>query len=1221
MKRKGSVFASVLTGLVVLSLAGSAMAAPGCGPSSAECPPLLGQFGSYGAGPGEIENPRGIAADPTTGHIYVAESENGRVSEFTPQGGFVKAWGWGVIDGTSLELQVCTLQTGCAKGIEGSGAGQLNMPVGIEVDEQGFVWTLERETRRAQKFSPSGEFVLMIGGEVNKTRVKEREAQEANAEPVTVTEAQENLCTAASGDECGGGTSGTGQGQFQALRVGNPIALGPGGTIYIGDNDRVQKFEEDGTYLGDIPLPGAGGTRSLTVDPTGRLYVISENVFEKISNGLFEVNSWVVREIGPAGEEISRLYGQWQGRKTPKDPIAVEADADGNVYVIGRVVYDVPVNEGEEPKWEEIREVVAFDDEGNLISFKAGRAGFGAPSDTTEMISVATNVVGDGSGTPGEVLVGHFDNGNVSGVPKSYIRSYGVPFELSEGEPSVADQYVLGASDEEAVVEGLINPRFTSDTTYQVQYGTGICSAGGCGSVAPTSPASLGGGAVNSPLKTGPVTLQDLEPGTTYHYRFVAQNSAGGPVFGAEGTFRTFASPAQPPYGCLNEALRSGTSVALPDCRAYEMVSPVNKEGGEFFSMRTVSGYPALLNQASVSGKAVTFSSYRAFANSASAPYTSQYLAERHPPGAPGEGWISHSISPLREGVLFPTLETQFRAFSEDLALGWLVSDSEPVLAAGGLPGYRNLYRRDNVDETYQAQCPVEPDGTAPPDFNLEPMGFSSDGNHLIFRATGKLTPDAAAGGLTQLYECVGGTQLRLVSVLPNEEASPTGGSAGTARGSLNGDGFRENNVDGAVSTDGSRIFWTAAAQGPGPLYVRIEGDRTIQIAAGGARFRAASPDGTKVLYTVGEELREASIGNETAVSTTIAGDLDGVMGASEDVESVYFVSQEDLDGGGAAQAGDHNLYLYKAQGETYTFIAELSGEDVREVFAFEEDAPVLTPVSLSPYNRSSRVTDDGLHAAFTSTAPLTGYDNTDQASGKALAEVFLYDAEVDALRCVSCNPTGARPQGANVGIDELPYWVAAKIPGWGNQLQASRALAEDGNRLFFEAVDNLALGDTNGVQDVYQWEAVGTGSCRETSSTYSAENGGCVDLISSGKSPQASRLVDASGNGDDVFFATTQSLWAPDPGLWDIYDARVNGGFTVPPSPQEPCEGSCQNPGPPPPNQAPPTSTFVGPGDTPQMPKPKRCRKGTHKVRKAGRVRCVKNKKVKRHTSRGSAR
>jgi len=1197
-----SFWLGVMAVLLAWTCVGSAQAAPGCAPEGEECPPFLGQFGSFGSAAGQMKNARS-AADPDTGHIFVLESGNRRVSEFDAENNwsFVKAWGWGVRDG-SAELQTCTAETGCMAGLAGTGPGQIEFAFGITLDQEGNIWALEPFSFRVQKFSPAGEFLLMIGGEVNKTKVKEREEQEANAEPVTITEAEENLCTAASGNLCGVGMSGTGGGQFKFPASLDANELASGGAVYVGDENRILEFAEDGTYEGDIPLPGAGLTESLAVAPDGSLYVVSAGVKEGISAA--------VREIGPSGEEIRRLKGQWEGRTIPKNPRALAVDAEENIYVAGTVVYELPPpKENEPPIFEDVQEVIVFEPDGDLISFESGKGGFGAPTDGSSLVGLATNIVSDGSGEPGEVLVSHLFNGSDK-PPLSYVRSYGRPFKVVPEPPVIEEEYTVTVVSNEATVEALINPKYTSDTIYQVEYGIDKCSEGGCKLVAPAEPAQLGGGAVNTEIATGPVALTGLEPGTKYHFRFRAENEVtdkeeSGPVYGEEGTFSTF-SPSPVDSSCSNAATRLGPAALLPDCRAYEMVSPVDKQGGAIFALPNVPRFPAETNQGSHSGEALTYSSYRAFANPDSSPYTSQYLARR---GV--SGWSNEPISPLREGVLLPNLDTQYRAFSEDLSKGWLISDSEPPLAEGAIEGQRNLYRRDNNSGGYQAQCPAEPLEALTEEFLLETQGSSADGSHLIFWANRRLLSGAVSGKVPQLYECENGDELRLVSVLPGGEASPSGGSAGTDDGGLSsgGFGFRQNNVAGAVSADGSRIFWIAGS-GPGPLYVRIDGTSTVQIAAASARFRAASPDGTRALYTVGDELFEAEVGEESASSTSIAKEVRGFMGASEDTQLVYFISKEDLDAGGEAIAGENNLFLYRAISNTYTFIAALSSGDAREVFLTEEDAPVLTPVARSPYNRSARVSANGLYAAFTSSASPTGYNNVDLESGEALAEVFLYDATAEELLCISCNPSGARPQGENAGTATLPFWAAAKIPGWENQFHASRVLSEDGNRLFFEAVDPLALGDTNGVQDVYQWEAPGTGTCKETSPTYSPANGGCIDLISTGKSKEPSEIVDASADGSDVFFKTYQSLWPEDPGALDIYDARVGGGFAPPPPPEE-CEGeACQPTTPAPQAKAPSSSGYVGPGNAVEAkPKPKKCRKGTHRVKRGGKVRCVKNK------------
>jgi hypothetical protein len=181
-----------------------------------------------------------------------------------------------------------------------------------------------------------------------------------------------------------------------------------------------------------------------------------------------------------------------------------------------------------------------------------------------------------------------------------------------------------------------------------------------------------------------------------------------------------------------------------------------------------------------------------------------------------------------------------------------------------------------------------------------------------------------------------------------------------------------------------------------------------------------------------------------------------------------------------------------------------------------------------------------------------------------------------------------------------------------------TRNLSPDGNRVFFESDDALLPTDTNGKTDVYEWEAEGKGSC-ET-------EGGCIYLISSGRSTDPSWFGDASESGDDVFIFTTQQLVPDDRDrLADVYDASVDGGLAsqhalAPPT----CSTSaCQANPPPPPDQTPASASFKGPGNARPAPSARRCPKGKRKVRSAGKVRCVKkrSRQNKRHNNRGGSK
>ena len=1174
-------------------------------------PPLFAQFpqnGNSGSAAGQLGAPIGSASDSASGHVYVAEGLGNRVSEFTAWGEFVKAWGWGVDDGVA-EFEVCTAVSSCGPGLEGSGPGQLATPMGVAVDGDGAIYVVDTGNHRVQKFNSAGEFVLMFGGEVNKT---------TNA----------NVCTKASGDECGVGISGTGPGEFGSWVGGDYIDVGPTGTIFVGDEGRIQKFDSDGVYESELPLPAARATKSLAVDPTsGDLYVsLNQSFFLETPEVpvFYKLNP----TTGAILEEIE--VGDPDAEPFPINGFAeaLVVDSEGHVFAVALQKQTTKQNR---------QEVLKFEADGTCL-ICAG-AGFSEPKDSTGLAALTTN---SACAVPSDSLhVVQF------GAGKAYVRAYGPTPDPTlcpppPVAPQITAQYAVSVTAEGALVKAQINPRFWADTTYYVEYGTEECSKGGC-QVQPIPPgASLGGPPVSVPLTSNGVPLSSLKPATEYHFRFVAQSSGGGPVKGiggevgtdgAESTFTTFPLSAARGACPANQEFRTGLAVLLPDCRAYEMVSPVDKGGGDIVPLRTINAYPAGLVQSSLDGNGLTYSSYRSFGNPKGAPYSSQYVARRQA----GTGWSSEAIAPPREGESFfntAGLEVQYKAFSPDLCKGWFLQDAEPPLTPDAPPGFADLYRREGCSGGgYEALNTTAPTLTARSTFMPTLQGVSTDGGCAVFRANDKLTPDASTNivngeGVYQLYQACNG-KLRLVSILPNSSANSSQSSAGTADA---GDSNRTHNVWHAVSPDASRIYWTASeGSGPGKIYVRenAAAERTEEctgagkactypvsetVSASNAQFWGAATDGSVALFSIGTDLYEFDFASKA--SHKLVGQFAGWMGGSDDVSRLYFASEENRAAG--ATAGQLNLYRFDrggGGGGTFTFVATLSSLD---------NVPgALSPIARRPVVRTSRVSPDGDHVAFSSRSKAlsqltAGYDNTDANSDKPDTEVYFFDAEanggVGSLVCVSCNPTGARPSGRELIVQAVPsgIWAAAQLPGWENQLYAERALASDGSRLFFESFEPLELRDANGRQDVYEWEAAGIGDCDAADVTFNADSGGCVNLISGGDGEEDSAFVDATPNGADVFFATESSLVPQDSGSVDIYDARVDGGFLPPASPNPPCEGeACQGPAPAPPQDVSPASSISQPSDNET---PVRCPKGKRRVVRNGKVRCVPKHKTAHH-------
>ncbi len=84
---------------------------------------FLAQCGKTGSEADNTSLPRGIATDPKTGHVFVADQLNRRIDEFTPLCQFVKAFGWDVAPGGVDEEQEVRVK---------AAAGQFRLEFGAE---------------------------------------------------------------------------------------------------------------------------------------------------------------------------------------------------------------------------------------------------------------------------------------------------------------------------------------------------------------------------------------------------------------------------------------------------------------------------------------------------------------------------------------------------------------------------------------------------------------------------------------------------------------------------------------------------------------------------------------------------------------------------------------------------------------------------------------------------------------------------------------------------------------------------------------------------------------------------------------------------------------------------------------------------------------------------------------------------------------------------------
>ncbi len=804
---------------------------------------------------------------------------------------------------------------------------------------------------------------------------------------------------------------------------------------------------------------------------------------------------------------------------------------------------------------------------------------------TSKQLTGATTIEGS---PPAPTLEGYGDQLVSTTIPTGILRAsttyyYRVIAENATGTtegtiqrfttlpPILIDsESVANVTSTSAELQAEINPQGT-DTTYYFQSGTTSCTENpvACTSIPAPPGTDIGSGETDQPAS---VQIRGLLPSTVYHYRVIATNTLGT-VEGPDQTFTT-----QPAV----------TSSTILDGRAWEMVSPLEKSDALITGIDGEPGRVGGMPQAAADGEAMAYGSQGAFAGPAGAPLYGQYLARR---GV--GGWSTVNIMPPVVSEDYTLEEAPYHAFSGELSSGLLLDGGKsgepgpvehPPLTEGAPEGYPNFYvhELDTGTDGYRPVLTSTPSEPAS-EFNLEFVGTTPDLKHMVFSTGAALTPEAVRGEASfddrNLYEWSDG-QFQLV---------------GGPRAILGGDDVGNPVGLNAISDDGSRVYFTRERS----AFVRenIGTPQAKTVAVPGGEFLAASGDGSEAFLTnsgindQGGDLYEFDLETEQTVDLAPGAEVQGVLGVSEDGSYVYFVANGVLAEGASRGECRYreefggpqtcNLYVWHrgTPADTIKFIATLSEDDNNEVSEKNQEYHE-TPDDWAPdlEDLTSRVSADGLNVVFMSDGHLTGYDNRNSETGQRMQEVYDYNAGTGVLSCVSCDPSGARPRGAS-------YIPAGTGFGGFEATYQSRVLSdvEGRARVFFDSSDALVPQDTNGEQDVYEWEEDGRGSCRVAA--------GCVGLISSGTNSEASAFLDASADGDDVFFLTESRLVAQDTdNLLDVYDARaphvpgeaVGSPAAVPVSPSCNNGDSCK---PPPSAQpaifgAPASATFTGAGN-----------------------------------------
>jgi hypothetical protein len=706
------------------------------------------------------------------------------------------------------------------------------------------------------------------------------------------------------------------------------------------------------------------------------------------------------------------------------------------------------------------------------------------------------------------------------------------------------------------------------------------------------------------------------------------------------------AAIAAPGEGCSNEQVRAESNVnpttgapyslGLPECRAYEMVSPLEKQQHDALTLRE----PSEATPVAPGGNAIKWEGQGDYAGAENyqvdgASPTNPYVALRT-----GAGWRTRSAYPPPRviggpieafgnsaGVYSPDLETE------------AVCGTPTVTAAEAGPALRCALRDQSGTWT---STPDYTDLTNEYYGNLFTIGASRNGEVYVFHGA-KGAPFVSADTSSLLENCNGrgtcggiyemtgiGTQspaLRLVNVEDNGDM--IGPENGNALGAPPGANGSYGGVYQAISEDGSKIFFTATPSGGVPtLYARVDGTETVAIsnpspsecttcnaALSEGRYQGASANGEKVFFITeqqllnsdtdsgndlyeydftnpgGHELVQISGGGLGDLTPGSGADVQGVVAVSEDGSHIYFVAGGVLTslpnglGQTATNAAD-NLYAYDTDNGETKFVATLLESD-KQLWGESELSGAGTFDT-----HLAQTTPNGRYLVCDTSAELITSGSEADTSGAQ--QVYRYDYQTGKIIRVSTGHEGFAENGNVPGFNAVIAPANDRGRGGAEPTanESDRTISENGETVAFvtaaqlqstdvasggnKSCNNESPADGGAGCEVYVWHQCGERPvCPDG-------DAGEVTMISEGQNPEGTVYVGMSATGSDIFFQTRTQLVVQDTDeLGDIYDARIDGGFPAP-APEPSCsEEACQgNQSPPPTFSVPATIGFTGDGN-----------------------------------------
>jgi DNA-binding beta-propeller fold protein YncE len=1068
--------------------------------------------------------PGGVAVDnsggPSAGAVYVADIE----LERSVVDKFASAPGSGYLCQITGEGNLSFSGSECDTGSPGTPSGHFggfaaNAPVAVDPGT-GNVFVVDSANHVVDEFDSSGKYLSQVTG-VSLPRavavdgvsgvvyITEAEGEIKRFDPVTSV-----LSTFAS--------LGSGPGGIAVDSSGGSSA----GDVYVVDsgNNVVDKFDPAGTLVAQITAPGVGSfgaLRGVAVDPvTGDVYVADQ------AGG-------VVDQFDGAGVPIGVISGL-ETTAGAMEPVGVAVSSSGLVYVgdsahpvvdaFGAqvVVPDVvtggasnvtptsaTVQGGVNPDGIQLTDC-HFDyvDDANYNAAAADPYGAGQtapcvpaagsiPADASEH-AVTADLTGLTSGTGYHFRL---EASNANGANRAGDATFStVALPVIDGV-SVTDLSVDPATlTVSATLNAKIDPQGFA-AKYRFEYGTSTAY----GLTVPVPDGDLGSG-------LGDVAVfqhvAGLSTETTYHWRVVATNENGATT-GVDHTF-----------------IYQSAGSALPDGRAYEMVTPPQKNAALLGAILF-----GLSPQVAADGSRVLASAVQCFAGAQSCSGVrinvgSSYAFTRGP-----GGWQAAALSPSAQ------------SFEAVTPLRYS-ADAGTALFSAPRPGQEDHFYVRRADGSLVDLGPLTPpaDGVQGP--RLLGVEASSDASHVVwesgFNAAHRFPAwpfdETVAGESLYEYAGFGGAQPALVAVSEGQGSTDLigrcGGHLDLVPGGMSEDGrtvfFRVNECAGGSGVNASR------AVAVGELFARVGGGeagaRTVAISqpsglspaaadlgctspacveniTNSTRFRAprlagASVDGSKAFFLSTQQLtdeasQDANLSDNAATDAKSCNVTVGAGGcnlyeydfANPAGHELLDVSAGDASGarvGGVLAISPDGSHVYFVARGVLTTAANGRGQSAQagahNLYLFERDAGhpagrvvFITGLAASDSaewretGRPANVTPDGRFLVFMSRGRLTA----DDTSLSGASQVFRYDATADSLTRVSVGEAGFNDNGNRSSATpcaELCAEDARIAPGHaGSQpLGESRgdsSMSDDGSFVFFQSPVALTARALDDVQ------------------------------------------------------------------------------------------------------------------------------------------------------------